>query len=253
MAREATNMGGPNQRFETTEWTVLAQAQTDDETKRREILDRVMSKYWKPVYCYLRRKGHSDADAKDLTQGFLHEVVLGRDLIGQADRSRGRFRTLLLTALGNYARSAYRATTAKKRNPPKPMFRLDVEDPDLALEATSGTQPQDAFNYAWASALLDRVLAQVKHDCLSRGQEVHWAVFAAHVLRPIMENTAAPSLSELCAKLGVQEESTASNMIVTVKRKFRSQMLRSIRDEVTSDMEVEQELQDLMDSLGARL
>ena len=39
------------------------------------IVDRLLRRYWKPVYCYLRHKGYSNENAKDLTQGFFETVA----------------------------------------------------------------------------------------------------------------------------------------------------------------------------------
>lgn len=95
-------MGGYDSRFYTTCWTVIADSNTDDETRNRLIINDLLSRYWKPVCCYLRRKGHDNESAKDLTQGFFCEIVLGRELIKKANKRKGRFRTFLLTALDRY-------------------------------------------------------------------------------------------------------------------------------------------------------
>jgi RNA polymerase sigma-70 factor (ECF subfamily) len=78
---DRTSMGGAETRFQRTCWTDILNAKTLDEPRRREVTNDLIKKYWKPVYCYLRRKGCSNEAAKDLTQGFFHEIVLGRDLI----------------------------------------------------------------------------------------------------------------------------------------------------------------------------
>ena len=107
-------MGGNRGSFETTRWTQIQAAKTHDLEHRRESVNTLLTRYWKPVYCYLRRKGYNNADAKDLTQGFFHEIVLGRELLQRADQTKGRFRTFLLTALDRYATSVHRKDTAKK-------------------------------------------------------------------------------------------------------------------------------------------
>ena len=115
--RDRTEMGGTNEAFDTTHWTTIFSARTLDDGRRRESVERLLGRYWKPVYCYLRRKGHDNEAAKDLTQGFFQEVVLGRDLVQKAESQKGRFRTFLLTALDHYVTSVYRADAAKKRRP----------------------------------------------------------------------------------------------------------------------------------------
>jgi RNA polymerase sigma-70 factor (ECF subfamily) len=218
-------------------------------------MEQLTGRYWKPVYCYLRRKGHDNESAKDLTQGFFGEIVLGRDLAGRADRSRGRFRTFLLTALDRYLLDQHRRQRAAKRASSSEMPPMPLEElPDLPADSRQA-QPDQVFNYAWATALLDEVLAKVETDCRCSGQTVHWEVFKARVLTPILENAEPPSLETICARLGIQRQARASNMIVTVKRRFHSAMLETLGQHVDSPSEVEEELHDLMEALeegGAR-
>ncbi len=123
-----TTAGGPDRAFRTTHWTEIFDARSDDEPRRHAALEELLGRYWRPVYCYLRSKGHDGEAAKDLTQGFFHEVVLGRGLIQQANRARGRFRTFLLTALDRYATSLHRAEKAKRRMPQGGLVRLEGID-----------------------------------------------------------------------------------------------------------------------------
>jgi hypothetical protein len=85
-------------RFPATDWTGII-----DPSSGQAIQQELSTRYWKPIYCYLRSKGYSDEDAQDLTQGFFAEIVLDRGLSRNIDRSKGKFRTLLLTALNHYA------------------------------------------------------------------------------------------------------------------------------------------------------
>ena len=235
-------MGEGKGEFQTTHWSEIQNADTRDETHRRIVIDSLMRRYWKPVYCYLRRKGYANEPAKDLTQGFFHEIVLGHELIQQADQAKGRFRTFLLTAIDRYASSVYRRDTAKKRMPTGIMVQLeDIKPPGLP-SAESEAVPEEVFNYAWAAALLDEVLAKVRDEYCGTGKATHWEVFRAKVLAPIMNNTEAPSLAEICTRYGIGSEAKASNMIVTVKRRFRTVLTRSLRQYVQSGSEVEDEL-----------
>ena len=87
-----TSIGGVGEAFLTTHWSLIEKAQSSEEGSR-ELIGLLLKKYWKPVYCYLRRKGYDNEQAKDLTQGFFHEVVLGRGLIKKADQSKAVNRT----------------------------------------------------------------------------------------------------------------------------------------------------------------
>jgi RNA polymerase sigma-70 factor (ECF subfamily) len=243
--------GGGADGFQITRWTEILRARTDHAGRRREVVGEVLAKYWRPVYCYLRRKGRQDAEAMDLTQGFFHEVVLGRGLIQQADPMIGKFRTFLLTALNRYVTSVHRAETAQKRRPAEGMVHLDGFESAGAFEPASYGTPDDAFHYAWAQHLLDEVLAEVRGDCCRNGHEAHWAVFQARVLGPIMAGAEPLPLPDLCARHGIADEATASNMVVTVKRAFQAALRRRVREFVDSDDQVEGEIRDMMDALSS--
>ncbi len=240
-----TDIGGTGNEFATTQWTVIGKIRSGD-GRKRDLVGDLLKRYWKPVYCYLRRKGYDNEQAKDLTQGFFQEVVLGRKLIQQADRAKGRFRTFLLFALEWYLKSVHRKKTAKKRLPESRMIPLERIDPADLPEPVDGLTPKDSFNYTWVSALLDKVLAEVEAECCNHGITLHWKAFHARVLAPIMENTEPPSLAKICDKYGIEDGTKASNMIVTVKRRFQAALKQHLRQSVTSDAEVNEELRELM-------
>jgi RNA polymerase sigma-70 factor (ECF subfamily) len=242
---DRTSMGGSGERFQTTCWTEILNAKTLDKTRRKEAINELLGKYWKPVYCYLRRKGYSNESAKDMTQGFFQEVVLGRELIQQANRAKGRFRTFLLTALGRYATDVYHKETAGKRLPKGQMVPLETNDAANLLQAQSESKPDEVFNYAWASEVLNQVLAKVKDDCCNAGREAYWKVFYAKVVAPIVGGAETPELRELCTKYGIESEAKVSNMIAYVKTRFRSAMTRHLRQFVQSDSEVENEFNEI--------
>ncbi len=243
--RDKTTMGGHDEAFQPTRWTDVLAGRTLDEVRKRAALSRLAERYWRPVYCYLRRKGHGNEEAKDLTQGFFQTVFLERDLVRRAEPDRGRFRSLMLTAVNNYVRSEHRAEVAQKRRPENEMIRLDALDAPVPADFAASDTPEKAFHQAWASALLDEVLCAVKEECLARGQQIHWEVFCARVLGPIMTDAPASSLAEICRKHGIAGEEQASNMIVTVKRKFQKTLMQRVGESVGSDAEAEEEILDL--------
>lgn len=242
---DKTSMGGAGSRFRTTPWSAIRRARTSNEARRNIIIGNLIEAYWKPVYCYLRRKGCNNEEAKDLTQGFFYEIVLGRELIQWADETRGKFRTLLLTALGRYVAGVHRKETRKKKRPEAGIVRLESTElanvPITEAEAT----PDRAFYHAWAADLLDQVLMEVEEEYCSTGRVGHWNAFRAKILAPIVEDVEAPSLAEICTQYGIADETTASNMITTVKRRFRAVLKRRLRNFVRSDSEAEEELIEL--------
>lgn len=244
-----TQIGGGGDAFQTTHWTQVLGARTTDAERQREVTGRILGSYWKPVYCYLRRKGYDNEKAKDLTQGFFAKILEGK-LIQKANRAKGKFRSFLLTALDHYVTSVHRAKTARKRMPSKGLIRLDGIDSPNVPELADNATPAQAFIHAWASALLDEVLAEVKAGCCQSGQEAHWLVFHARVVQPIQEDSDPPSLSDLCGQHGIDDEAKVSNMLITVKRRFRKVLRLHVRQFVGSEKDVDREIQDLMKILS---
>ena len=241
---EKTSTAGYDAAFHTTHWTEIFDAGSEGQPGQKAALAELLKRYWKPVYCYLRCKGYEREAAKDLTQGFFHEIVLGRSLIQQADRSKGRFRTFLLTALNHYVISAQRTEQRKKRMPEGGIVILDNVD-WLAIPDRDGT-PTQVFDHAWASAVLDQTLAAVEANYRKKNKAAHWDVFRARIVDPIMENAECPDLPDLCAKYGISDAAKASKMIVRVKQRFRNLLRRHVRQLVNSDDEVDDEIRYLM-------
>jgi len=243
--RDDTAIGGMGAAFLTTHWSLVGQVGSGAEARDRALIALLMQRYWKPVYCYLRCKGHDNEQAKDLTQGFFHEVVLQRRLIEKADAAKGRFRTFLLMALDRYLVNVYEKETAQKRRPRGRLVSLDAVDPSDLPASVAESSPEETFHYAWVSTLLERVLQQVQTQCHDEGKAVHWHVFRARVLDPITERATPIPLKALCAKHGIENEARASNMLVTVKRRFQAVLRQHLRESVISDDDVAGEVEEI--------
>ena len=243
---QITDMGGTGEAFLTTHWSIIENVDSSDEDRNQALIGLLLSKYWKPVYCYLRRKGHNNEQAKDLTQGFFHEVVLGRNLIQKADQSKGRFRSFLLIALNRYLITTRTSQAAQKRIPESKLVSLGVKDLPELRQTASELTPEDSFNYAWVSSLLEQVLSEVEANCHEDGKTVHWHVFHDRILEPIMEKVHSPSMNEICRRYGLSSEVKASNMMVTVKRRFQTILRSHLRSLVVSEDQVDEELAEIM-------
>jgi DNA-directed RNA polymerase specialized sigma24 family protein len=245
--RDNTDMGGIQERFLTTHWSLLQNIQATDEGDRnRALIGLLLERYWKPVYCYLRRQGCGNEEAKDLTQGFFHEVVLNRHLVDRADPAKGSFRSLLLHALRQYLLDERRKEEAQKRIPRERLVPLDIADPPAIVAAVQALDPEESFNYAWKADLMDRALAEVRESYLREGMETHWCVFRDRVLEPVLQEQPAPSLGQICERYGIENEATASHMLLTVKRRFQTVLKDHVRQTVLAGEGVEEEWQEIL-------
>jgi len=228
--------------FPSTHWSAIWEARLADSPDSETALEQLLGRYWKPIYCYLRYKGYDHEAARDHTQGFFHEIVLGRGLVQQADRAKGRFRTFFLTALNRYLVSVHRAEKAKHRVPEGGFVSLQAMENFGISTPVEGRTPAEVFDYAWATSLLDQVIAEVAGACREMGKQSHWDVFRDRVLLPIMENSTPPPLSHLCHTHGIPSEARASKMIFAVKGLFRKVLRSRVRELVDANQDVDEEI-----------
>jgi len=242
---DRTDMGGMHEAFLTTHWSLIDDIQAGHD-KDRALIKLLLQRYWKPVYCYLRRKGYDNEQAKDLTQGFFHEVVINRDLIDRADPSKGSFRSLLLHALNHYVVDEQRKESAQKRIPRDKLVRLDITEPPALPEIVDELGPEETFNYAWTADLLERALSEVKENYIKQGMETHWCVFRDRLLQPLRGDQRPLPLKQICQQYGIDDEATASHMTETVKRRFQSVLRKQIRQTVLTGQAVKEELEEIL-------
>jgi DNA-directed RNA polymerase specialized sigma24 family protein len=245
---DQTDMGGSQEAFLTTQWSLIENIKADQD-RDRTLIDFLLRQYWKPVYCYLRRKGYDNEDAKDLTQDFFHEVVLNRDLVGRADQARGRFRSFLLFALNEYLTKQNIRERARKRIPKGKLVSLEVAETPNLPQSVERASAEESYHYAWLSALLERVLADVRAECRRQGMETHWVLFHQRIVRPLMGGQSAISLTDLSQEHGISDAKKASNMIVTVKRRFRTVLMQHVRRTLLSGDQAAEEMEELLQYL----
>lgn len=236
--------------FRTTCWTDLGRAL--DPRYCHDTIDRLSARYWRPVFVFLCRKGYGHEDALDLTQGFFHEIVLERQLFQQADQSKGRFRTYLLTTLQHYVAEQFRKANAKKRIPSSCVTSFGSWDLPQTLAVESEASAEQLFQYTWAAELLDRALNKIKREYCTNGRAEFWHVFHSRVVIPTLHGSPPLSLSALCQIYAIPTEKKASNMVVTAKRRFQAILKRILSETMEPDSSVEAELAELISILSQR-
>lgn len=244
--------------FQSTLWSMVIGARVD-----RASLEQLLRAYWSPVYGFIRRQGYSGHDASDLTQEFLTQVVIGRDLIGKATPERGRFRAFLKQALRNFLIDQHRLGKASKGGAVKTVDAVHPERGRVHMtESLSDTQsvPKDnlidtqlaaggVFDREWAATIIERTLNSVEESCISEGLDAHWRAFSINVLGPAMRKTEPMPLNALALVVGAIDDTQVSNMLQTVKRKFKRSLRETIAETVGDPALVEQELAELREYL----
>jgi hypothetical protein len=136
--------------------------------------------------------------------------------------------------------------TAGKRIPTDRLVPLDAMDVPVVPAGVLEAGPEECYNYAWMSALMDRVLETVRIGCCDEGLETHWHLFDERIVQPILNGVDLLPLGEISARYGIADPRQASNMIVTVKRRFRSALREYIRTTVITDEQVDEEIAEIL-------
>ncbi len=181
-----THIGGGAARFPATSWTVLLSCRDREGPAARESLNRLISLYWKPVYCMIRRGGaRSNEDAKDLCQEFFARVVLEGPLVERYAPARGSFRAFLKAALRNFLGGEARDGRAQKRGGDVVVASLDGSGADvLGFLADPAAGPEEVFDRAWEGVVLAQAIRGLEDRLRAGGQEVAWEIFRAYELAP---------------------------------------------------------------------
>lgn len=215
--------------FPATQWLLVEMAGQSSPTIARAAMNQLLERYWQPMFVHLRYKGLTPEEAEDLLQDFIIEI-LDKNLLAIADRKKGKFRTLLLTALDRFAISKHRYNTAAKRAP-KDMRSLDAGDgEDVAGDAATGQSL--VFERAWALDVLAETLAAMQEECETLGESTRWTIFDRRVLAPLFEDAEPPEYAALAEELGLGGEKAAMNLLVTAKRQFARILRELVREYV---------------------
>lgn len=167
--------------FPTTAWSLLEDAKGCDRGDHLAAMNRFIVGYWRPIYLYVRVRGHPHESAEDLTQEFLWRF-LERGWIARADAARGRFRNFLLTVLNRFL-----ADQAPGRAPRQRGFECSlvpvstlIKDEERTFEPPHHQPPEEIFMRQWALALIEDVRRELEIWCRQRGRPDWYQIFTAH-------------------------------------------------------------------------
>ena len=231
MASSETAIGGGDVRFQKTLWTVILGSSTPEE--RRKAFGELVRLYWKPVYFYIRRRGSSVEDAKDLTQEFF-SVGLEKDFLRSVSRSAGKFRTFLIAALNHFLSKRRRHDRAAKRGGGH-VVSLDFSGVEGTIPARSDESPEAGFDRQWVVALIEESLARLREES---GREGRLQEFDA--LAPVLTQ-GSRHYDAIAQSLGWTNQEVARR-VFAYRTRLRALIEAQIRESVTSAGDFEEEV-----------
>lgn len=219
-----------------------------DPPVRREALEEICRRYWRPLYAFARRKGCLPPDAEDATQSFFADLLEG-DAFARADSSRGSLRTFLLTRFQTFLVDAWRRDHAQKRGGGALHLALDFQDAEdrCAAEWQDTASPDVAFEKQWVRALLEAVLQRVRESYASTGRAQQF-----DALRPFL-NFDDPGSDYAAAAEALGMTAPAVRQAV---HRLRERFSRSLRDwiaetlTIPTDESIDEELAALRNALA---
>jgi RNA polymerase sigma-70 factor (ECF subfamily) len=235
------------QRFPTTSWSLVGRAGGAAGPSDRAALDQLLRQYLPALHQHLVfAKNLSPDQADDVLHDFVAGKILERELIAQADRDLGKFRTFLLTALNRYWLNRVRAARTRKRAAAEGAQPLGDRVEQLAMQ----NDETRAFEVAWARNVLSEALTHMQTHCEQTGRGDLWGVFEARVVRPSLSGCPPTDYDELVVRFQFRSPSQACNVLATAKRMF-ARTLRAVVAEYARDpQEIDEELRDLQSALA---
>jgi DNA-directed RNA polymerase specialized sigma24 family protein len=201
------------------QWTVVLQARRQDTSRAMEALARLCQAYWYPLYAYVRLRGHSPEEARELTQEFFSRLLQNKTL-AYMKKDCGKLRSFLLTAMNHFLVDESRKGRLATPEP--------LEDSPLT---------ENLFEQNWALAVASVVYDRLKREYeeLGKGE-----MFAA--LKHCLAGTgAAVSHAELAARLSVAENAV-NNMVQTLRQRYGEVLREEMAKLVATPAELEEEL-----------
>jgi RNA polymerase sigma-70 factor (ECF subfamily) len=209
----------PGQAFAAHQWSVVLQARRQDTARAMEALARLCQSYWYPLYAYVRLRGHSPEEAKDLTHEFFSRLLRNKTL-AYMRRDCGKFRSFLLSAMNHFLVDEARKGRLTRPEPP--------DDSPLT---------EKVFEQNWALAVANVVYDRLKREYEELG---NGETFAA-MKHCLAGSSVAVSYDELAARLSVAENAV-KNMVQSLRQRYGEVLREEMANLVATPAELEEEL-----------
>lgn len=231
--------------FPSTHWSLVDRATQPHATVAKPALESLLCRYLPALRAHLilgRRLNAEQAD--ELLQSFVTSKVLEQQMLSRADRSRGRFRNYLLTVLDRHHIDWHRSESARLR-------RIDVELRETP-EVPDRTPNSNAFDVAWATALLEQATEETRRRLRADGREDLWDVFRFRVLDPILVDQPPPPYEAMLERFGFRTATQACSAVLTARRTFARVLRELIAQYAEDQADVDEEIDDLYRILSSR-
>lgn len=247
MATAQQSFGG-DANFTATRWSVVLLAGETQSPDSDYALEKLCQAYWYPLYVFVRRRGHTEHEAQDLTQEFFCRLI-ERRMLRSVDQRKGKFRSFLLAAMKNFLANEWDRSQAQKRGGGQPHFSLDAETAEerYKLEPVHfDLAPETAYDQRWAQAVIERVMSRLRAEFEAAGKKSRFDELKTFLTA---ESDAGP-YAEVGSRLGLSEQAV-KGAVFRLRQRFRELFREEIAQTLADPSELEGEIRHLLASLAA--
>jgi len=227
--------------FATTRWSVVVRARDSQSPEAAAAMERLCRTYWYPLYCFVRRKGHSHEDASDLTQAFF-ALFLEKRYLKSVDAGLGKFRTFLLASMKHFLANEWDKSQTLKRGGGARVLSLDdtTANERYGLEPVEPATPETLYERRWAETVVSVVLERLAAET----EEKRFEALKGFLL----DEKGAVSFDDAAAQLGMTVAGVTS-AIHRLRARFVALLVKEVENTVNTPAEAEAELRHLLASL----
>jgi RNA polymerase sigma factor (sigma-70 family) len=248
MGQDYSSAGPDHGQFDKTRWSMVLEAVQSRGPDAPKALAELCGLYWRPLYGFARRRGHSPEDAQDLVQGFFEHLIGSRGL-ATVDRCKGRFRSFLLASFQNFMTAETRRARAEKRGGHAELIRLDWQNAEtrLVFEPEDRLTPETFYDAQWALLLLHRAMGRLEQEQAAAGKAKTFRTLKGFLGREV-DCHAPVTYDEAASALGVGVPNVTS-LIHRLRQRHTQLVREEVERTVLDPTEVEAELHGLCEAL----
>lgn len=229
----------------TTHWSAVLAAGQGESPRAAAAMEELCRTYWYPLYAYVRRRGYPVEEAQDLTQEFFVRLI-AKQWIADADASKGRFRTFLLTALNHFLAKEWRRSQAVKRGGGQPLISMDdTTEARYAHEPAAQLTPEKIYDRRWALSVFEQALRRLNEEYAASGR--------TRLYDRLRGFLSAEARDGEYARLGAELEMTPGAVAAAVHRlrqHYRQLVRAAVAQTVEPPADVDDEVRALLTALN---
>ena len=173
-------------------------------------------------------------------------TLLNGNLLSLADPKRGRFRSLLCTALKNFLADQHDKALRQKRGGGVQFVAWDdwmAEAPSqlsLAVQSMATWPAERIFDFRWAATVVEHALRRLSEECARRGKLRMFTVLNGYLITDRQD----VSYAMLSSSLGVSEQ-VVKRLLHDLRSRFRTILREEVSETLNNPADLEDETRHL--------